>query len=332
MPKTPYVDFKAVKQAVSMVQILDHYLLTDRFKPSGDSLSGPCPLHNGEGSTQFRVSISKNCWHCFSDCKAGGNILDFVSRKENISIREAAIRIAEWFNLSFTKPVRNKTAKSDGEEVDTQQDESEQPLSRGSEVNKPLGFQLQNLDARHPYLTERGLTPESIAEFGLGLCSKGSMAGRIVIPIHNLEGQIVAYAGRWPGEPPEGQPKYKLPPGFKKSLEVFNLHRAVQADPEQPLVIVEGFFDCIALWQQGVRRVVALMGSSLSPVQQELIAQHTGNRVVLLFDEDDAGRLGREQCLPKLAAFIFVKSPRLPQEGQQPDGLSADEIQELCLS
>lgn len=100
MPKTKYVDFKAVKAAVSIVQILDHYGLTERFKRSGDSLSGPCPLHGGDNPTQFRVSISKNCWNCFSECKHGGNIIDFVARKENCSIRQAPLRISEWFNVT----------------------------------------------------------------------------------------------------------------------------------------------------------------------------------------------------------------------------------------
>ena len=102
MPKLKFVDFRAVKQSVSILQILDHYGITERFKRSknGDSLSGPCPLHNGENPTQFRISVSKNCWHCFSECGHGGNILDFVSIREDCTIREAAVRISEWFNLS----------------------------------------------------------------------------------------------------------------------------------------------------------------------------------------------------------------------------------------
>ena len=83
MPKSPFVDFKTVKESVSILQILDHYQLTDTFKQNGDSLTGPCPLHGGQSPTQFRVSISKNCWNCFSECKHGGNILDFVSRNLN---------------------------------------------------------------------------------------------------------------------------------------------------------------------------------------------------------------------------------------------------------
>ena len=59
-----FVDFKAVKAAVSMLQVLERYGLAEKFKRSGDSLSGPCPLHDGQNPTQFRVSIGKNCWYC----------------------------------------------------------------------------------------------------------------------------------------------------------------------------------------------------------------------------------------------------------------------------
>ena len=117
-----------------------------------------------------------------------------------------------------------------------------------------------------------------VAHFGLGYCTKGSMTGRIVVPIHNAEGQLVAYAGRWPGTPPdEDTPKYKLPPGFRKARELFNAHRAFAESDASPLVIVEGFFDCLALWQHGIRRVVALMGSSLSTHQEELIRKDTNS-------------------------------------------------------
>ena len=59
-----FVDFKAVKAAVTMEQVLQHYGLLDRFKRGADSLSGPCPIHQGTNPTQFRVSLSKNCWNC----------------------------------------------------------------------------------------------------------------------------------------------------------------------------------------------------------------------------------------------------------------------------
>jgi DNA primase len=92
MPKSKFVDFKAVKAAITMEQVLDHYALFNKFKRSGDSLSGPCPIHKGSNPTQFRVSLSKNVWNCFSECKHGGNALDFIAKMENVSIHAAALK------------------------------------------------------------------------------------------------------------------------------------------------------------------------------------------------------------------------------------------------
>src|SRR3979490_2856916 len=100
MSKSPFIDFKAVKAAITMEQVLQYYDLLDQFKRSGDSLSGPCPIHKGSNPTQFRVSISKNIWNCFSECKHGGNPLDFIAEMENTTIHAAALTSIEWFKLS----------------------------------------------------------------------------------------------------------------------------------------------------------------------------------------------------------------------------------------
>ena len=332
-----FVDFKAVKAAVSILQVLEHYGIADKFKRSGDSLSGPCPLHDGQNPTQFRVSIGKNCWHCFGRCNDGGNVLEFVARKESVTLREAALMLSDWFHLpegeqpadkkskTTDTPKAKPSPKPNKAKADASQTDDNTP-------NKPLGFALQHLDTAHPYFAERGLSEVTIAEFGIGFCGKGSMTGRIAIPIHNAEGKLVAYAGRLPGAPPDEEtPKYKLPPGFKKARELFNCHRAFQEPAEQPLVIVEGFFDCMALWQRGVRRVVALMGSSLSPQQEELIARAVKpqDRIVLMLDEDDAGREAREKVTPRLAAHCYVRNFRFEREGQQPDSLTAEQLAQL---
>ena len=153
------------------------------------------------------------------------------------------------------------------------------------------------------------------------------LRGWIAIPIHNAKGQMIAYAGRWPGTPPEEQPKYRLPRGFRKSLELFNQHRAVQESPAEPLVVVEGFFGCMRVWQAGHRRVVSLMGSLLSPAQEERIVQIAGEngQVLLLFDEDAAGRKGRSEAQERLSKHVAVSVIRL-EDGQQPDSLEADEL------
>ena len=86
------------------------------------------------------------------------------------------------------------------------------------------------------------------------------MKDRIAIPIHNSIGELVAYSGRWVGDPPDKEtPKYKLPSGFTKTLEVYNLHRARDEVGEKSLILVEGLFDCMKVWQAGFKNVAALI-------------------------------------------------------------------------
>lgn len=341
MPTIQFVDFKAVKNAITMLRVLDHYGLTKKFKhsPNGETLTGPCPIHKGENPTQFRISNSKNCWNCFGRCQRGGNILDFVSKMEDCTIRQAAIQICEWFGLDTASQV-NRSAKAD-------KSSSDEPVEDGGEKapaaevetaskeaapNKPLGFELKRLSLDHPYFGERNLTPDAISYFSLGYCEHGSMAGRIVIPINNVDGKIVAYAGRWPGEPAgPDNPKYKLPAGFKKSQELFNMDRAAEESDDEPLIIVEGFFDCIKLWQSGFTRTIALMGSSLSAEQESLIRDNTTSetRIVLMLDEDDAGRQARDEIAARLVNGRFVKIIVFADEGSQPEHLSEEDLAEL---
>jgi DNA primase len=321
-----FVGFDALKRSVSMAQVLGRYGLLDRLHRSGDSLSGVCPIHAGHNPMQFRVSLSKNCWICFGDCHTGGSIVDFVSRKEGIGIRDAALLIQEWFQV---QPGGNGNHGPNGHKPPCAVSAAAPEPPGGN--NRPLGFTLGPLDQDHPYLYERGLTAETIATFGVGYCSRGMLAGWIAIPIHNAEAKLVAYAGRWPGRPPEGTPRYRLPRGFRKSLELFNLHRAMLAERSLPLVVVEGFFGCMNLWQAGHRRVVSLMGSMLSCAQEQLIVKTVGcdGKVILLFDEDAAGRKGRAEARARLARSVKVAAVKFDAEGAQPDQLPPERLLEL---
>jgi DNA primase len=341
MPKSLFVDFKAVKAAVTMEALLEHYGLLDSFKRSGDSLSGPCPIHKGSNPTQFRVSISKNVWHCFSECKHGGNVLDFISKMEEVSIHAAAVKAIEWFDLDPASVSGKPDENVDDGDEPPQNDQAKAPKpaakkpakpAENSAPNKPLKFRLDKLEREHPYLVkERGLTLETIIDFGLGFCAKGMMEGRIAIPIHNAQGDVLAYAGRFPGEPADDTPKYKLPPGFKKSLELFNLDRAIKEPSDKALVIVEGFFDVIKLHQLGCRKVVALMGSTLSAAQEELIRRHTdsNSRVIVMLDEDEAGQAGRDDVAVRLSKCSFVKVYQFAEPGMQPEDLYAVDLQQI---
>jgi len=334
MPKTEFVDFKAVKSQLTMEQVLRQYGLFDRFKRSGDSLSGPCPIHKGSNPTQFRVSLSKNVWNCFSECQHGGNTLDFIARMENTTIHAAALKAIEWFNLTVDdasegaeevpQPFPAAAKSSTPPPIPT----NTAPAPEPNTPNAPLKFRLDKLDASHPYLAERGLTPETIQQFGLGYCAKGLLKGHIAIPIHNRAGSLVAYAGRWPGSPPAGTPKYKLPPGFRKSLELFHYDLAMEEPADTPLMVVEGFFDCLKLWQLGARKTVALMGRTLSTAQEELIRSAATNtkHILLMLDEDEAGRAGRTDIAARLARHAYVKIHAFEKEGSQPEDLTRDQL------
>ncbi len=343
--KTAWVDFKEIKGRVSIVQILERYGVLESLSKSGtgDRLSGVCPIHGGTNKTHFRVSVSKNCWNCFGKCQAGGNIIDFVARKEDIEFRDAALLIDEWFpGASQERREREPKPRFDTSTVAVAEapmphktiQHQERPALEddGSEPNKPLAFALTKLDADHPYFAERGLTAETIATFGLGFCNKGLLRGYAAIPIHDTNGDLVAYAGRLPGTPPDGKGKYKLPEGFKKSIELFNYHRAVESDHEAPLVVVEGFFDAMRLHQAGYGRVVAIMGSSLSQKQEEMLLDHceaSDEKLILLFDGDEAGRKGQTDALWRLSKRLYVRAVDLGSDGKQPEHLSLEDLRAL---
>src|ERR1039458_9618313 len=92
-----WVDFKAVKQSVTMEQILGRYGV--KLKKSGKELRGRCPIHQGEGTDSFHANTEKNAFHCFS-CQAKGSGLDVVSVREKCSVRDAALKLKDWFPVS----------------------------------------------------------------------------------------------------------------------------------------------------------------------------------------------------------------------------------------
>jgi len=328
--KTEWVNFKEIKEKVRMEDILEHYGLLEGLKRRKEELVGFCPIHDEKhyNKNSFCVNTSKNIWHCFA-CGSGGNVLDFVSAMENVNIRQAGLLIQKWFGIVSEED--RKLVKEKGEVKKPRQKERE--TEPEEVVNPPLTFKLKNLDPNHSYLKERGLKKETIKEFGLGYCKRGLMKGRIVIPIHNEKGELVAYAGRYPGDPPEGEPKYKLPPKFKKHLVLFNLNRAKKLAKEKGLILVEGFFDVFNLWQAGFKNVVALMGTSMSDEQEKLIVEAVGEngKVALMFDEDDAGRSGSQDALVRLVPQVYVKQVRLGEEGLQPDKLTGKKIEEILF-
>jgi len=311
-----WVDFRAIKASVNMPMILEHYSI-DWLRRTGDELRGRCPIHQGEGQDTFHVSLAKNAFNCFR-CKAHGNVLDFVAAMEKCTVREAAGKLQQWFEVEHRH--------TDTEVTTTSGPAPEK--GEGREENQPLKFQLKGIDPAHPYLARRGISKEIAEQFGLGFFSgKGSMHGRIVIPIHDENGMLLAYAGRAVDD--DTEPKYKLPAGFHKSLVVYNLHRAKEREGSKvdTVVIVEGFFGAIKVHTAGYP-CVALMGSSLSEGQADLLCHHFSG-FVLMFDGDEAGELATDECLIKLGRRgEWVRAITLNQ-GAQPDNLSEGAFKQL---
>jgi len=146
-----------------------------------------------------------------------------------------------------------------------------------------------------------------------------------VFPIHDSEGQLVGYAGR---SLDGGEPRYLFPPGFHKSQVVFNLHRAVWGSARCALV-VEGFFDCLRVHQAGYRNVVALMGVTLSEVQEQLLLARFP-KLVLMLDGDAAGRRASQQLAERLKGKVSLSVVEVPS-GRQPDQLSREEMESLLF-
>jgi DNA primase len=154
-----------------------------------------------------------------------------------------------------------------------------------------------------------------IETFGLGIATRGIMKGRLVFPIHNADGKLVAYCGRFVGDDrPEDEPKYKQPPHFRKEIELFNWHR-VKGDVtrDTPVILVESFFSVVKMYP--LYPVISPMGRSLSERQIELLKDGGVSSVIILFDGDDPGRAAVTTVGRQLLAEGFkVSAPVVPED------------------
>jgi 5S rRNA maturation endonuclease (ribonuclease M5) len=259
---------------------------------------------------------------------------------EGCTVRDAALKIQSWFDVAASNerpenyvPSRDrpKTKKlaTERKNVGGEKAQAKPPDDTGSDeevetVNEPLEFQLKSVDMEHPYIQKRGLKCETAEYFGVGFFhGRGSMSERVVIPIHDADGALIAYAGR---SVDDGEPKYKLPAGFKKSLVLFNLHRVLKAKSRE-VIIVEGFFDCMKVFQAGFPSVVSLMGSALSEHQEKLLIDNF-DRAVMMLDSDEGGRSAASQIAARLMRKMYVRVVDVVS-GTQPDSMSSDEIRKL---
>jgi DNA primase len=113
--ETEWVDFRIIKAAVTMQMVLDRYGIL--LKKSGHELRGKCPIHRGSNNKHFTANVSKNVFKCFfAQCDAHGNVLDFVAAMEQCSVRDAAVKLRDWFRVGDTTE-QSKQARRDEIEI-----------------------------------------------------------------------------------------------------------------------------------------------------------------------------------------------------------------------
>jgi DNA primase len=204
---TNFVDFQELKAKVGIEQVLD-MLGVKSLKPHGDTLRGHCPCCQEGNDRVFVVTPAKNSFYCFSE-KKGGDIIELAVRFYRIPPKEAALRIARHFNLVAA-----------GAAPEQPKDNSEVRQERATTGFDPKVYQA-SLDPAHSALKNCGIPEQTIRDFDGGYCSRGLNRGRLVLPIHDLGGGVLAFMGlALKGE----QPDILFPKGFEPP-HFFNLHR-----------------------------------------------------------------------------------------------------------
>lgn len=298
----------------NIIDIISSYLpLTQR----GKNYFGVCPFHE-DHSPSMSVSSEKQIYKCFS-CGAAGNVFTFVKDYENVSFIEAVKIVAEKSGLQFNSNItQTKTKKSN---VDYEIMDLAQKFYQNNLRTK------EGLKAK-AYLQARALNDEAINEFNLGLALDGDslykylnsknypiakllelglinrhgaytndiFKNRIIFPIHNLEGEPVGFTARIYED--IDQAKYinsKESPIFKKGEILFNYHRAKNEIKRlKEVIIVEGNMDAIRMYINGIKNVIALMGTSLTK-EQVAIIKSLRAKIILMLDNDSAGEIATIQ-------------------------------------
>lgn len=336
-----WINFKELRAKLHFEDVLRHYHV--EVKRKGDQHHGFCPLpnHNGKrNSPSFSANLARGIFQCFG-CGAKGNVLEFAAMMESIDVangtelRALAVRLQERFcpGLAGLPEKRDKPVEAKPVATPT--------MNLPTVVNAPLNFDLKGLDPSHPYLLGRGFTPETIAHFGLGFCSRGYHKDRLAIPLHDKDGNLVGYAGRVVDDATinEDNPRYRFPGDrtrdgttfvFRKTLFLYNGFR--MNAPLDDLAVVEGFTSVWWLHQNAVPHVVGTMGADCSERQAELIVSlvKPSGRVWFIADGDSAGERFAASVLRLVSPHRFVRWVKL-KENQQPTDLSAEQLK-VCFT
>ena len=327
-----------LKYRSDIEQVVGSYV---NLRRRGRTLSGLCPFHS-EKSPSFTVYPENQSFYCFG-CGAGGDVISFIRRIENLDYMEAVRLLAQRAGMQVPE--------------DAGDDRSSRQRKRILELNRDAARYFHRSlmsEAGRPgraYLIGRGLTRDTIVHFGIGyaaegwdglanamrqqgytkeellaahLVSEGARGGiydtfrnRAIFPIIDLRGNVIAFGGRNLGE--KG-PKYlnsSDTPVFKKSRNLFALNFA-KGSPRKGLILCEGYMDVVSLHQAGFTNAVATLGTALTEEQCRLIAQYTGE-VLLSYDSDGPGQAATQRATGLLeAAGVKIKVLSIP-DAKDPD-------------
>jgi|HubBroStandDraft_5_1064220.scaffolds.fasta_scaffold05252_6 DNA primase len=317
------MDFKdQVKSQVDIVKAIGEYVRLKRLGATGRYV-GLCPFHQ-EKTPSFSVNQTRQFYKCFG-CGKGGDVFRFFEEIEGITFFEALKQVAERNGIAMPKRTEHSDAESKLRGALLEIHEIAASLFQ-SALRGPQGAEAR------AYIERRGMSAEMIEVFGLGYTEPGGQAlvrrlqqekftpeqldasalvrrrddgslydsfrGRLMFPIHNESGKVIAFGGRAMRE--EDQPKYlnsSETPIYRKSSVLYNLHRARNEMRRlDRAVLVEGYMDVIGVYAAGVKDVVASCGTSLTAGQVRRIHAHA-DHVVVNFDPDTAGERAAESAI-----------------------------------
>ncbi len=297
------IDFNEIRNAVDIVDIInEHIPLTQK----GKNFFGVCPFHD-DHAPSMSVSREKQIYKCFS-CGASGNVFTFIENYLNLSFLEAVSYVANKSGIEIK--LNDSPKKVEHEELYNCMDlackfyqnnlnslEGEEAINylekRGLDKNTIKEFDIGLALTKSPVskvLEQKGYNKELLEGVGLVNNNYDVFQNRIMFPIHNLDGKVVGFTARCYLE--ELTPKYlnsKETKIFKKGNILFNYHRAkMDIHTKGSVIVVEGNMDAIRLYANGIKNVVALMGTSLTKEQIEIIKKMRA-KVILMLDNDLAG-------------------------------------------
>lgn len=302
---------KEISEAADIVSIISNYI---PLKPQGKNYFGVCPFHD-DHSPSMSVSRERQLFKCFV-CNKGGNVFTFVKDYENITFPEAVKRVADIVGIPFTISDNVKHEKKFKHEFEI--------MNFATKVFQNSLNSKEGASAR-AYLQERSITDEIIKDFQiglaindttylynaltkknyeatlleeLGLINKDGLKGydkfvnRIMIPITNLDGDVVGYTGRiFNGEDSAKYINSKETIIYKKGSILFNYYNAKNyIRDEKSVILVEGNMDAIRMYSSGFKNVLALMGTAMTKEQVDILKK-LRVPVILMLDNDNAGLL-----------------------------------------